>query len=314
MAGSERAALLERLRATPRRLDEAVRDLPRKLLVWSPAPGKWSILEIVCHLRDMERDAYLGRYQRILAADEPRLPWYDADALALERRYRDERFATALRDWKRLRRETLTLLEALEPAQWDLAGVHETRGRVTIEQLVKHQIEGDDDIHLRQIETIKERAAILDKLRATARVLREGLEGRPHAELAQREVAESLALFRDFEHLMLERYAKILERERPELRPQDAVALAARLRDADIDAVAAWLAFERARTQTLELLHACGPRVWQRRAVHPHRGDISMADLVARHVDADGEILAKLRSVMPGLGRRASVTALAAPH
>jgi hypothetical protein len=313
MTAPDRAALLERLRAMPRRLDEVVHELPRRLQAWTPAPGKWSVLEIVCHLRDMERDAYLGRYRRMLAGGEPHLPWFDADALALERRYRDERFATALREWKRLRKDTVALLESLNAAQWTMAGVHETRGRITVEQLVQHQIEGDDEVHLRQIEGIKERAAILDKLQTAARVLREALEGRPVAELARREVAEPLALWRDFEHLMLERYAKILERDRPELRPQDAASLAARLQGTDIDAVAAWHAFERARAQTLQLLHACGSRVWQRRAVHPHRGDISMADLVARHLDSDAEILAGLRAALAG-SPRGTTAAAAAPR
>jgi len=312
MPETERRALLERLRATPRRLEEAVQDLPRRLLVWAPAPGKWSILEIVCHLRDMERDAYLGRYRRMLDGGEPSLPWFDADALALERRYRDDKFASALREWKHLRRDTLALLDALTDAQWTLAGVHETRGRITIADLLRHQVEGDDDIHLRQVAAIKERAAILDKLEATVRGLRELLEGRPVAQLAPRSVAEPLALLRDFEYLMLERYAKVLERERPELRQQDAESLAVRLREAAIDAPAAWRAFERARAQTLQLLHACGPRLWQRRAVHPRRGDVSMADLVARHVDSDAEITARLRAALVTTAAPSPVAAAAA--
>jgi DinB superfamily len=53
----ERRAHVETLRATPARLRTALAGLPLKLLLWTPAPGKWSIQEIVCHMRDMERDA-----------------------------------------------------------------------------------------------------------------------------------------------------------------------------------------------------------------------------------------------------------------
>ncbi len=59
---------LATLEATPARLETALKGVSRKLSLWSPAPGKWSILEIVCHLRDMEREAYLDRYRRVLEA------------------------------------------------------------------------------------------------------------------------------------------------------------------------------------------------------------------------------------------------------
>ena len=53
MPVEKRLALLNELRAMPRRLDAALVAVPRPVLAWTPAPGKWSILEIVCHLRDM---------------------------------------------------------------------------------------------------------------------------------------------------------------------------------------------------------------------------------------------------------------------
>src|SRR5258708_3746327 len=85
MDGSERTGHLEILRGTEARLRKELQGVPAALVRRRPAPGKWSILEIVCHLRDMERDAYLGRYRRILQEENPSLPNLEGDVLALER-------------------------------------------------------------------------------------------------------------------------------------------------------------------------------------------------------------------------------------
>src|SRR5438132_437872 len=98
------------LRATPRRLKAGPKGVPRAVWLWTPPPGKWSILEIVCHLRDMERDAYLARYRRLLAETEPVLPDVDGDVYARDRDYRAQKPAHVVREWTRLRRESLRLL------------------------------------------------------------------------------------------------------------------------------------------------------------------------------------------------------------
>ena len=55
MDQAERDALLAIVRSTPDRLKAALAGVSKRLLMWRPAPGKWSIHEIVCHMRDAER-------------------------------------------------------------------------------------------------------------------------------------------------------------------------------------------------------------------------------------------------------------------
>ncbi len=168
---NERARHLETLAATPAALKAALRGVPRKLLLFTPAPGKWSILEILCHLRDMEREGYLERYTRILAENEPRLPDLNGDALAIERDYRGQKAGDVLRDWMRLRRESLRLLKKSKPEQWRRAGIHETAGRLTIDDFVVRHAVGNDTAHLAQIDAIKRRAAVLERLAAAPAAL-----------------------------------------------------------------------------------------------------------------------------------------------
>ena len=62
----EKDRLLWNLKSLPNELEDLLKDLDEETLRWRPIPNKWSIKEIMCHLRDMEREAYLSRYQRIL--------------------------------------------------------------------------------------------------------------------------------------------------------------------------------------------------------------------------------------------------------
>ena len=102
---------------------------------------------------------------------------------------------------------------------------------------------------------------------------------------------------------MLVRYVWILEHERPELRPLEMNAPTDRAGDSDLLEI--WREFEQLRDSTLELLHAIGPRLWQRRGVHPHRGDLTIAELLAQQLDHDAARLAALRGLTE---RRPSAT------
>ena len=73
---SERAEILKALRAGPIVLRRLVRDLPDATIRARPAPGEWTIVEVVAHLADTEERA-LGRTHRMLDEEEPALAPYD---------------------------------------------------------------------------------------------------------------------------------------------------------------------------------------------------------------------------------------------
>src|SRR5256714_2616637 len=83
----EKDRLLYNLRSLPNELEDLLNELDEETLRWRPIPNKWSIKEIMCHLRDMEREAYLARYQRILSEDQPWMQNIDQDRLAYARGY-----------------------------------------------------------------------------------------------------------------------------------------------------------------------------------------------------------------------------------
>ena len=241
MDESERRRHLETLAATPAALKAAVRGLPKKLLLFTPAPGKWSILEILGHLRDMESEAYLERYTRILAETDPRLPDLNGEAFAIERDYRSAKAAEVLRDWTRLRRETLRLLRKVTAAQWTRAGVHETAGRLTMEDFLRRQAVGNDEAHLGQIEAIKRRYALLETLAGAPAAMATALKGVADETLRRRPASgkwsmiENAAHVRDIERVYQARFSKMAFGDRPAfwMLENDRAAAALRYGEAD---------------------------------------------------------------------------------
>ncbi|HEY7547062.1 MAG TPA: DinB family protein [Blastocatellia bacterium] len=150
----EKERIIWNLKSLPNELDDLLAGLDDETLRWRPRPNKWAIKEIMCHLRDMESEAYLARYLRMLSEDNPLLPNIDQDKLAAERDYINQDAQTALEDFKRTRAMTVSTLEAAPVEAFSRAGVHETAGPLTVEQLTERQIKGNDINHLSQMKDI----------------------------------------------------------------------------------------------------------------------------------------------------------------
>lgn len=150
----EKERILWNLKSMPNELEDLLNDLDEETLQWRPRPNKWSVKEIMCHLRDMEREAYLARYYRILSEDNPLLHNVDQDRLAYERDYINQDAKAALAEFKQLRAETVKTLEGASLESFSRAGIHESDGPLTIEQLISRQIKGNDINHLNQIKDI----------------------------------------------------------------------------------------------------------------------------------------------------------------
>ena len=292
---------LATLEATPARLEAALKGVSKKRSLWSPAPGKWSILEIVCHLRDMEREAYLDRYRRILetpadgAGTGPSLPDIDGDVISLERDYRNARLSEVLREWSAVRKETLRFLRGVNADQWRLVGVHETAGRLTMTDLLLRQVAGNDEAHLSQIDAIKMRYELFERLSSMPARLAELLRGQSDDALdrkpgpgkwSAREIACHL---RDIDRVYAERFTKMAFTQQPQFWMIDNTKLPELLRYREQDARAVLKEVRRRRKDLLGLLRALPHSIWQRTGVHPWRGELTlqqMAEVVASHDDS----------------------------
>jgi len=302
MTDLERSALLNIVAETPARLKAALKGVPKKLLLWTPGPGKWSILEIVAHMRDMERDAYLARYRRILAEENPTLPDIDGDICAIRDDYRSLRLPDLLRDWLKLRKECLKLLKSVKGPRWERMGTHETAGLLTMDALLRRHAIGNDEAHLAQIEGIKKRAAAFENLESGPKKLAE-LTKKLDDRVLRRKPApdkwsamEVVCHLRDIEKLWADRLVKAAFSEKPAFYMLEVDDLAVKNRYNTQDLGAALKEFARLREDNLRLLRALPAGQWQRSGIHPKRGEITIeriVEIMIGHDQSHSEQIAK---------------------
>ncbi|MBZ5659830.1 MAG: DinB family protein [Acidobacteriia bacterium] len=138
--------------ATPKKIERLIKGVPASKLRKPPAPGKWSVGEILAHLADCE--IVTGwRVRQILGAPGTPIQPFDQDAWAAAGHYakRDPRKSFEL--FAALRAGNLALLKSLSPEQWKQHGMHAERGVETVERILQ-MMAGHDINHTKQIEKI----------------------------------------------------------------------------------------------------------------------------------------------------------------
>lgn len=139
-------------KSTAKKLNKLTRRLSKKEIRRRPAPGKWSIAEILAHLADAE---VVGswRIRQILGADGTPIQAYDQNVWAETFRYEDRDPRESLKLFRVLRENNLLLLKSVPRKLWENHGMHAERGKETIAQIVR-MFAGHDLNHLEQIEKI----------------------------------------------------------------------------------------------------------------------------------------------------------------
>jgi hypothetical protein len=120
---AERHALIDQYAAGPRRLREAFEQVPQAALQWRPAPGKWSVHEVVVHCADSEMNAAL-RIRYILAESPATIIGYDQDVWSRTLDYHAHDVQAALAAVEAARGHTVPLLRTLDNAAWARMGTH----------------------------------------------------------------------------------------------------------------------------------------------------------------------------------------------
>jgi len=138
--------------AAPARLGRLLKGVSPAKARKRPAPGKWSIAEIVSHIADTE---LVGGYRirAILGAPGTQIIGFDQDAWVTALHYDKRDLKKSFEQYRALREANLALLKSLTPEQWKQHGVHSERGPETVETIVR-MFAGHDINHFQQIERI----------------------------------------------------------------------------------------------------------------------------------------------------------------
>ena len=140
---------LARLARTADDLVAAIRDQTDAAVSKRPDAKNWSAKEVVCHLRDAE-ELFMDRFTTIMAMADPALAAATPERWAEERQYSRDDAHAAFATFRKRRVESLEFLKSLPAEAWKRAGIHATRGKITIDDLVSHMAWHDDN-HLDQL-------------------------------------------------------------------------------------------------------------------------------------------------------------------
>ena len=131
-------------------LRAALAKVPPEAVKWRPAPGKWTVHEIVIHCADSETNAHM-RLRYLLAETEPLIVGYDQDRWATELDYHALPLEPALATVEAVRANTVPLLRRLPESAWKKIGRHTESGTYGLAQWLKIYAE-HLEIHAQQIE------------------------------------------------------------------------------------------------------------------------------------------------------------------
>jgi hypothetical protein len=138
--------------STPRKLQKTIKHLSNKQMRKKPAPGKWSIAEIIAHLADTEVVAS-WRVRLILGSNGTPIQGFDQDVWAAKFLYQDQDPRQSLKIFRVLREGNLSLLKRVPRKLWQNHGMHSERGKETIGHIVQLYA-GHDLNHLQQVKSI----------------------------------------------------------------------------------------------------------------------------------------------------------------
>ncbi len=147
------AELIETLSQSPREIASLLRELPAQSLTLKPSDDEFSILENVCHLRDLEVEGYAPRINSILNEANPQLLDFDGARVALERDYNRQDVVAALNAFGNARAQNVARLRTVDGEQLKRTGELQGVGQITLARLLQMMWEHDEG-HLEDLQRL----------------------------------------------------------------------------------------------------------------------------------------------------------------
>lgn len=143
-------SMLAFLRGGAAAIDAISHDLPEDRWNTRSSASEWCLTEILCHLRDVDREVNLLRINTILQEDQPFIAGIESDRWADERDYRHQNGKEALQGFLTARQAVIDRLEQAMPEDWDRVIRHSIFGPTSLKELVGFIVSHDNN-HIKQI-------------------------------------------------------------------------------------------------------------------------------------------------------------------
>ena len=140
------ASAIATLASMPDFIADLLAEIPSDQLARKPKAGddQFSVLEQICHLRDIEIEAYAVRLRRILTETRPELQGVNGGQLARERNYQQQGAGSAFAAFLEAREKNMSRLRTLTPQELERTALMAGVGEITLAQLVAMWVEHDE--------------------------------------------------------------------------------------------------------------------------------------------------------------------------
>lgn len=139
-----------RLAATAGVIAVLARDVSDAQARWKPSPDEWSILEVINHLYDEEREDFRTRLNLTLHHPDAAWPGINPEGWVHERNYLGRDLDTSLQAFLGERRASLAWLRGLPSPNWDSAHDHPDQLPLTAGEILGAWL-AHDHLHIRQL-------------------------------------------------------------------------------------------------------------------------------------------------------------------
>jgi hypothetical protein len=141
---------LDQLAATPEILRILMAGVTDEIAVRKPAPGRWSLAEVLEHLAHIEGHMFRARLDQILAADGALVEPYDEKEFDEAGTYSGNDPEESFAHWEEQRESAVELIRTLDQTRLKRTGRHPEYGTFTLENLLNNWVCHDLG-HVRQI-------------------------------------------------------------------------------------------------------------------------------------------------------------------
>ncbi|MCX6197933.1 MAG: DinB family protein [Bacteroidetes bacterium] len=150
MSREERNTVIESYGNAYNLLIESLKEFPKEMWQWKPAPEKWSIHEILIHIADSEANSFV-RCRRFTAEPGSGVYGYNENKWATHLDYHSQSIEDSLELFKLLRKTSYDLIKTVDDKTWETATVnHSENGVMNFEQWLK-VYEEHVPVHIRQM-------------------------------------------------------------------------------------------------------------------------------------------------------------------
>ena len=143
------AAAIQFLKATPAAIHALMQTNPGESWKKHPAKDEWSLLEILCHLRDVDVEVNLPRVEAILYEENAFITGQPTDQWAQERNYVEQDAVSSFDMFAVARNKLVEVLTGISTTDWGRRARHSFLGPTTLRELVEFMVD-HDRLHIRQ--------------------------------------------------------------------------------------------------------------------------------------------------------------------